>query len=222
MNCRICGESDLSPLWVVYGQQWARCLCCGSDTSSGEYDPEIYRTGYLAGALANIGSMNRAIEEVRTNCDWFERLATNPGRDFLDVGCLEGAAMTLMASRGWSVHGFDVSEESAHPGCTTIAPEFLASLFPRRYDAVLCREVIEHVIDPRKMVSELLGACNPGGFVQIQTPRPMATPDPIPYQTAHLQIISPAAMELMVRDAGGVITARQVWHQGQLCMISHR
>jgi len=40
----------------------------------------------------------------------------------------------------------------------------------RRYDVVICEQVLEHVVDPCAAVSNLRGLCAPGGHVVVATP----------------------------------------------------
>ena len=174
-HCRACSEAALTYLWKDYqGGHWFRCHCCGSDSSSNSYadTKAMYGEEYNQKHHGGI-SIDEELASMRSNLDWFQdyRPETS-GIDFLDVGCCRGAAMIGMQKRGWRVHGFDVTEASRQPGCSTIAPEFKASLFPQRYHAVLCREVIEHVDHQMQFLTELANVTERGGFLQVQTPRP--------------------------------------------------
>jgi uncharacterized protein (DUF779 family) len=211
--CKVCGVSALTPLWKDYGgNQWHRCGACGSDSSEATYPPDHYTDEYLTSSLARTGGIEAAKEYVRSNIEWFDHHKDKcGGLDFLDVGCLEGAAMMVAAEHGWRVHGFDVIEAARQPGCSTIHPYFAASLFPQVYHAVMCREVLEHVEGWRGFLSELAAVTARNGILQLQTPRPMATNSPTCYQPAHLFIVSPAALERAVRDLGFTILDSRQW-----------
>jgi SAM-dependent methyltransferase len=219
--CKVCGSGDHVNLWYDGGgNAWRRCLCCGSDSSEGNYPADLYRDGYVANEVASTGGPAAREDQVRSNCDWFPHYAhLVGGRDFLDVGCCDGAALRVMAALGWSVHGFDVTEDARQPGCTTIQPYFAASLFPREYHAILCREVLEHVEGPRGFLSELTAALVPGGLLQVQTPRPWHEPHAIPYQAGHLHLYSPVALELAVRHLGYSVLDRRFWPYGQAWLL---
>ena len=209
--CKVCGSGPTVPLFggevlpflehppvCRDAGPWRRCLACGCDSSAVVY--EDMRTDYGAEVLERrgdplAGDREALVRESTSNYDLFEaHRGLAPGIDFLDVGCCEGAALTGMQDRGWRVHGFDVIPEVLAYGCTTVAPEFRASLFPRKYAAVLCREVIEHVGDWRGLLAELHAATLPGGLVQVQTPRPTPEACVIPYQRRHLQLFAPLAL----------------------------
>jgi SAM-dependent methyltransferase len=40
----------------------------------------------------------------------------------------------------------------------------------RRFDVVICEQVLEHVVDPRAAATNLRGLCEPGGHVVVSTP----------------------------------------------------
>lgn len=220
-HCRACSESTLQYLWQDYqGGHWFRCLACGCDSSSHCYadTAHFYNAEYLQTHHGGI-SLEEEAEQLRTNLDWFEDYKPDtPGRDFLDVGCCRGVAMNGMANRGWSVHGFDVVPEAAQPGCSTIAPMFTAGLFPRKYHAVLCREVIEHVDHPMQMLTELAATTAKGGFLQIQTPRPTADRNDIGYQGAHITLLSPLWIRYWVERLGFEVKDYRLWDIGQCWM----
>lgn len=160
------------------------------------------------------------MNQLQSNLQWFVdwRVREDVGKDFLDVGCAEGTAMRGMAERGFSVHGFDVIPEAAQPGCSTIAPAFSAGLFPQRYHAVLCREVIEHVDHPMQMMTELAKVTAKGGFLQLQTPRPTQEFNAIGYQAAHICLLSPLFVRYWTEKLGFEIKDYRLWAQGQAWM----
>lgn len=162
--------------------------------------------------------------ELRSNLDWFVdwKVKDNVGPDFLDVGCCEGTAMIGMQERGYRSHGFDVIPESHKPGCTTIAKHFSASLFPRQYHAVLCREVVEHVDDPAGMIVELFNVTHRRGFMQLQTPRPTEKENRIGYQGVHICLMSPFFIRYQLGRVGFEIKDYRMWKQGQAWLCQKR
>lgn len=232
-HCRACSEACLHYLWQDnQGGHWFRCLACGCDSSSNSYaeTKNLYTADYLQQHHGGL-TIDEEMLSLRSNLDWFEDYKTDiEGRDFLDVGCCRGVAMMGMQQRGWSVHGFDVIPESAQPGCSTIAPQFQASLFPQKYHAVMCREVIEHVDHPMQMLTELANVTNKKGYLQLQTPRPtdptakdekgIAT-NGIGYQAAHICILSPQWVKYWLERLGFEIKDYRLWDLGQ-CWMAKR
>jgi SAM-dependent methyltransferase len=215
--CRVCLSPDTAYLWPdpQDGAAWVRCRACGSDSADREYDPTLYDADYVVRHHGLGNDLAAILDQLRSNLDWFGHHARGGGRDFLDVGHNEGAALTGMQDRGWSVHGFDVNPAADLGPHTTIAPAFRADLFPRQYDAVLCREVVEHVPDWRDFLGQLAAVTRPGGLVQVQTPRPWHEPHPTPYQRAHLQLFAPPALRRELERVGLSVIEDRQWLMGQ-------
>lgn len=218
MICKVCGADDLGPLPFDF-RGWQRCASCGSDSNPLHYaDVSHAYAGtimqdHLRASCADLKG------DQATNLDWFGRHSP-PERTFLDIGCCTGAGMEGMRDRGYQAWGFDVSDAAVGPG-VVVAPEFRASLLDRRFGCILIREVIEHIEDWRELLRQAVCTLVSGGLLQIQTPRPGWDPNPIPYQDYHLQLFSPVALRLAIRDAGLTIVDRMQWPCGQafLCRL---
>jgi len=204
-HCRACSEACLHYLWQDYqGGHWFRCLACGCDSSSNSYaeTKKLYNADYLQQHHGGI-TIDEEMLSLRSNMDWFEDYKTDiEGRDFLDVGCCQ-------------------------PGCSTIAPQFQASLFPQKYHAVMCREVIEHVDHPMQMLTELANVTTKKGYLQLQTPRPTdptvkdennVAMNKIGYQVAHICILSPQWVKYWLERLGFEIKDYRLWDLGQCWM----
>ena len=94
----------------------------------------------------------------------------------LDVGTGYGFLLHTLRDRyGIDVRGVELSEqESAHAReqltlDVRTAPLADAGFDPESFDAVICLEVIEHVLDPIAFVRELAAYVRPGGAVLIGT-----------------------------------------------------
>lgn len=219
MNCRLCRSANTGPLPFAVPEsagRWYRCTDCGSDSNANEYDAVHYPENLAAIHRANIGGVDAAREQVRSNCEWFGHYKDGLlNLDFLDVACADGAALDVMQAMGWSIHGFDVVQPDYFGPHVTVAPVFHRWLFPRRFAAVMAREVWEHVPNPDMFLHELHGVTLPGGLVQIQTPKPCDYYHPHIHQPAHLFIASPAQMRAMMTAAMlDVIDARE-WEAEQ-------
>lgn len=233
-SCRCCGRDELLPLWVdVDGNSWSRCGGCGSDTSSFQFTADIYDPHYYATHHGCENDPAFLEKQLESNISWFmahQAKQVNPGsafvvhrgahgKTFLDVGCAEGTAMRMMAREGWSVHGFDISEEARRlnpPGKhITVHPWFHAGLFPIQYTDVLCREVLEHVEWPRQFLFDLARVTVRGGLLQIQTPRPATSNNSIGYQKAHLHLYSPTLLRWELERLGLRVLDYREWDVGQ-------
>ena len=226
MRCRLCHSLSVNPLPFsvpdVAGS-WFRCAVCGSDSAAHDYPAEMYSPDYETSEVAASGGPTVREESINSNLDWFgHHHQLGDEKTFLDVGCCDGAGLRGMQSRGWSVHGFDVFVPSYMGPHVTVAPVFSRWLLPRRYAAVLCREVLEHVECPDFLLHEIHGVSIPGGLVQVQTPRPWHEYHPIPYQRGHLFLASPDRLRGMLAMAMLDVIEYREWDMGQAFLCRAR
>jgi len=100
-----------------------------------------------------------------------ELVGPRPSR-ILDLGCGSGQLAALLAGRGHSVVGVDVSPPE-NDGFAYI-PGDLGQGIPAQvqgtFDAVLLADVLEHLPDPRPLVLQALDRLVPGGRVLVSLP----------------------------------------------------
>lgn len=101
-----------------------------------------------------------------------------PGLRVLDVGCAEGAFTAELDRAGIDVMGIDVAEEPLrrarvrHPGLDfrLVDGEGDWELPDAAFDAVWAGEVIEHVADTARWLSEIRRVTRSGGTLLVSTP----------------------------------------------------
>jgi SAM-dependent methyltransferase len=97
----------------------------------------------------------------------------------LDLGCGNGACSAVLRSHGFAVSGCDLSASGialarqAHPEIAFFQYD-ISTTFPQEnaglYDAVVSLEVVEHLLQPRQLVSAAYEALRPGGLLVLSTP----------------------------------------------------
>jgi len=103
----------------------------------------------------------------------------------LDYGCGNGVGSLLLKHDGWEIVGIDSDEEAIafaadswghlvefkHEDWTARShlESSDAARYQRRYDVVVCLEVIEHVADPLLLLQSLQNACKTKANVFIST-----------------------------------------------------
>lgn len=214
-TCSVCGDSMTRPLWLG----WWRCEICGSDTAPHGYDSGIY-TQEFADALSyhrDHGTLDADGQrrEMTVNTEWIKRLPV-PELSILDAGCAWGVSRA--AFPGWRWHGWDVASYAGQDDAVAIA-DSPPDIQP--VGAVMLREVIEHVPDPAALLRRLHALTLPGGWLQVQTPRPMPAVDAPLYDPQHLRIYSPSALTATLWNAGWCVTERLDWDRGQ-CVSARR
>ena len=104
-------------------------------------------------------------------------LRHSPGKDFLDIGCNTGFGVEAARRLGYRAAGVDVSAE---------AIEIARGLYPanrffdgtsqafaargEQFDAILCREVIEHMPEVHSFMASLKSLMRVGGVLWLTTP----------------------------------------------------
>lgn len=102
-----------------------------------------------------------------------------PGGRVLDMGCGDGRLTAKLQAAGWKMTGFDLSDAGiARAGNENPGPDYFESAMGTpltveragRYDAVICVEVIEHLLLPRHVFWRAAESLKPGAPLVISTP----------------------------------------------------
>ena len=149
------------------------------------------------------------------------------GARVLDVGCGGGLLSEALAREGAQVTGIDlgsavleVARMHLHESGLSVdyretSAEALAAEAPGRFDVVTCMEVLEHVPDPRSMLSACAALLKPGGRLFASTLNRTAKSFALAIVGAeyvlgllprgtheYAKFIRPSELARMLRDAG--------------------
>jgi SAM-dependent methyltransferase len=135
--------------------------------------------------------------------------------ELLEVGCAAGDLMVPLREAGFRVTGVELSEHAAtiarsrhnlevHTGTLASAP-----LEGRTFDAVIMRNVIEHVPDPKGDIELAKSLLRPGGLLSLRTDN-VASSDARLFRAfwygfdfpRHLTLFSPETLTACVKSAG--------------------
>lgn len=177
------------------------------------------------------------------------------GKRLLDVGCGNGALLDLVRVRFDTVHGCDLSERALRKARQGWGQFVCADLnegwLPYQdglFDCVTCLEVIEHVVDPLRLLKELHRVLRPQGQLVLTTPNiryfrnilkllldgrfPQTTTDTFVWGGGHLHYFTRADLAQLLGEAGFVhwqfvVNEKQFarsWKRGLLVKVlgSHR
>ena len=111
---------------------------------------------------------------------WFDRHIDWTDKTVLDLGCAGGFMAEALAARGARVTGIDPAEQAieaarAHAGAEGLSIRYDVGVgedLPYddgAFDAVVCVDVLEHVADLSKVLSEVARVLKPGGLFLYDT-----------------------------------------------------
>jgi 2-polyprenyl-3-methyl-5-hydroxy-6-metoxy-1,4-benzoquinol methylase len=239
--CGACGSQAFSDLAQVYGFNYAECSGCGSafviNPPSKDDIAEAYRSEYYTRAnrilLANENIIDYRLEVVaKPKVGFVAEHLTTKRRTWLDVGCGVGEVLGAAVQSGFEGIGLETNQMEAEFARRKfgvevreeyVTPETVTN-YAGRYGIVSLFSVLEHVPDPRSILSVIAQIQEPGDNLVIETPHfpslsaysQMAFPDHVNrmlHPPLHLFLFSTKALESMLADAGYRITA--AWFFGQ-------
>ena len=100
-------------------------------------------------------------------------------KDVLELGCATGYVSRILAERRCRVVGVDGNAEAAaeaRRGCVEVVVADLDTidcgvvLGDRRFDVILCGDVLEHLKEPSRLLAQLRPLLRPGGYVVASLP----------------------------------------------------
>jgi len=151
----------------------------GDDEIAGFYPSQYWwnsSKSQTSSTLKNLESVYRRLA-LRDHIGFISRAAGyRPGLDLLDVGCGGGTLLRLLKQRGFRTLGVDLSEEAARVaetenGVRVIVGSLPEARFPSgAFDIVTLFHVMEHVTNPRHVLTEVFRILKPNGAVILQVP----------------------------------------------------
>jgi SAM-dependent methyltransferase len=195
VKCRDCGLVYLNP------RPTAEAL--------GAYYPPDYAPYVLRGVFGTLTRRLRRREALGL------RRSLPAGAEVLEVGCAAGDLLVPLRDAGFRVTGVELSDHAAtiarsqhqlevHAGTLADAP-----LVGDSFDAVIMRNVIEHVPDPRGDLEKAASLLRPGGLLSLRTDN-VDSLDARLFRSLwygfdfprHLTLFSPATLTALVQSAG--------------------
>jgi 2-polyprenyl-3-methyl-5-hydroxy-6-metoxy-1,4-benzoquinol methylase len=219
-KCRLCGESQLKPLFTVRDSPIAHCPNCDFVQVVREPEPDqlkaIYDEAYFGhNKYRDLNTLS--IENTR-RLRLMQRYIP-AGSCVLEAGC--GAGYFLeMASSSYTMYGFDLATSAVkqartrtsldtrriQQGTLEAPPQF----DNRMFDGICLWDTIEHIWDPLQVMPLLFDRLKPGGYLALSTPnigtltaRIMGTRWAFMTPPEHLSFLSKQSMHYLMQTALG-------------------
>lgn len=216
--CEICaGEASF---WAKpLGYPHFRCRRCGHvfvwPLPSQEELNRYYASGHYYDVAASQSS--RLLADARARISLLEGLCARLGveRDVLDVGCATGIFLGAALEKGWSARGVETSEETVRQARINVACEVWSGVLESLrvpgspFGVVTAWEVIEHALDARAFLRQLVWNTRPGGLIALSTPLANGVPAgllgirfPMVMPPEHLRLFSRNSLARLASEFG--------------------
>jgi 2-polyprenyl-3-methyl-5-hydroxy-6-metoxy-1,4-benzoquinol methylase len=141
-------------------------------------------------------------------------LPAQAGGRLLDIGCGSGERMMKMRDLGWTVSGIDFDPKAVMTAKSLGFDVYCGSIpevyFPSNsFDAIIMNHVIEHVPNPREVLSACERILKPGGKLALATPNSSSWGRRLFRRSwrgfeppRHLYLFSPVSMKKALQGAG--------------------
>jgi 2-polyprenyl-3-methyl-5-hydroxy-6-metoxy-1,4-benzoquinol methylase len=181
--CDACGGTVHRRLWTLSFphhpkpfELW-RCRGCGLVFNyprlSAEELSRQYGGDYYVFSQPDARRWSRA---VQLYTEYLLPVEDGGAHRLLDVGCGRGDLLAIARSRGWDVHGIELSAEASQSARDDLnLPVRTGTLEQHEgelgdFDVVISTEVIEHVPSPRSFLTSIRSLLRPRGQAIIETP----------------------------------------------------
>lgn len=126
-------------------------------------------------------SYQNYVEATQLKIAWFntlfdiaERYTAQPG-DFLDIGCASGFGLSVAKKRGWNPLGIDISQENLKHVTEDLKNNTYCSSIEdfetnRKFNLIFMTDIIEHLCQPRLILTKVYNMLNNGGVLFVQIP----------------------------------------------------
>jgi len=204
INECICGCQEFSPCKGRNRVPTMMCARCGIMIQIVDMDPDqlrsYYRDVYHQKVYTHLFQHDLEVARDRVK-------AYGPslqGR-VLDVGCGNGAFVSVCRDRGLDAEGQDLSHPSIDPdGEWTHQGDLIDLAFPTDfYDSITCHDVLEHTPDPRRFLQEIRRMMKPSGRFMLDFPDFMF--DHHWKMTEHLWMLTKNQVIKLLRDCGFLV-----------------
>lgn len=145
----------------------------------------------------------------------YQILSQKKGK-LLDVGCGRGLNSVFFKNAGFEVEALDISPQAVQLTKNQGVKAFLFDIEQERirgkYDAILCLEVLQFVVNPTKVLLNLRQALNPKGEIILSLPNEFHLKrrwdilwgklDFIGAKAPHLRLFNLAEIEKLIEECG--------------------
>ena len=176
----------------------------------------MYEVGFLTNRPVH-PSMYADLARIAARLD--QRLVC--GKRVLEIGAGTGHFARILAQTARSVMVFEPSrgltkELVPESNITLVNSFFSPTLCEGPVDLIVCRQVLEHLCDPVRMLRDMRQVLRPGGVIYLEVPRAEYVEDNlalIEFHNAHVQYFHEDSFSYLALPAGLIVY--ESWHVKQ-------
>jgi SAM-dependent methyltransferase len=182
-HCVACAAATTEP-WATVGEfSYVRCTGCGlvrldpmpsAADAAALYDDSYFTASAHRGYADYVADERIHRRNARRHLRRLAAVGAQPPGRLLEVGAAAGFLLDEARSQGWQVAGTDVAGSMRDAAWELhgidVAPAVgELHLPPGSIDAVLAKQVLEHLADPLTLLTELRGCMRPGALLSVET-----------------------------------------------------
>jgi len=174
----VCGSNNYRLLFIKHGFRFLICNKCRFIYVNPVLKENILRDFYKKEdswfkVLQNPVQAEMDNLKFRYGLDIIEEYIR--GKSLLDIGCGNCAFIEIARGRGWKCTGVEFNSKSLklakNKGLTLVNQDIESAYFRgRKYDLITLWEVLEHIINPEKMLKKIHDLLNNNGYLFILVP----------------------------------------------------
>lgn len=219
--CILCGCNTFRLISRKNEWCYLRCRNCGLVHLFPRPSPEVLKKSYDHYLPENPTEIKDWAEMMKPvilkSADLVDARASSPGKRLLDIGCGYGFFLSEMKARGWEVEGIEISPTGREYARRSLGLDIHSKpleglAFPEdTFDVITLFYVIEHVVNPRDILTEVRRILRPDGLLLLRWPHttpivrllgPLAKYLDLYHTPYHLFDFSPATMKTLLKLTG--------------------
>lgn len=182
----------------------ARCPACGH-LYNAAFDAAFVDAMYREAPLTNVPTHPSMIDRLRDLTHW---LGLDDGRkpDIIEIGAGSGHLARILAGRAETVRVYEPNRSLTPAMLPEPNIDLVTGLFPLNSsvapaDLIICRQVLEHAPEPRRLLAAVAAALKPGGQAYIETPDGAYIERHAAFPDLHLQHVQYFSLHGLIRAA---------------------